>query len=368
MRKFSIFLFFVLLEAGTVWAQGTLPQAAGAVKKAVAPAAKKAAVLSPGARRMHALRESAMFRKISPTPQEDLRVFFPGLDAMQSKVLLARYYQVMEEFSAFKKEMDVRLFYQFMPGESSPFLPLEKEEIFRKMGNFSIRILSLKAGPFRKDQALIAALDYLNKAAGMVDPTFQNIFGHQEWPRGNRVFNEKEFYLADPSRFALFPQVRAGDGALFAFSRTKKIMESLPLKQVAVLSDDQTLLAVLERWYQDGGFGSHARWFFYSSAKNLQRDLKFGKTFDLILSDVLVPGGGGPMIAAELRQSGAKVPVIALTQYEEDIHTAQWLYSAGMDGMISANAYLGSRNGDMLFLAQKIKNYFHYRDLHHWPY
>lgn len=359
----------VVLWPGVSYGQGKLPQVAvQAAKKASAGGVKKAAVLSPGAREMHALRESPLFNRITPTKQEDLRVFFPELEPIQQKALSARYYQVMDEFVAFKRDLDVRLFYQTLPGEARPFLPLEREELFKQLGSLSVRIRALKAGPFRKDPAAEAALDYLNEAAGRIDPTFKNMFGAKEWPRGNRQYNDREFFLQSPPRFGWLAPAKAGEGALFAFSRCKKIMEKLPVRRVAVLNDDAGLLAILQRWQKRGGFGSGAEWSFYSNARSLQRELKLGKKFDLILTDVLVPGGGGPLIAAQLRQNSIPTPIIALTQYEDSPATALWLYSAGMDGMITVDSFFGARDGDMLFLAQKLQNYFYYRDLHHWTY
>lgn len=368
MKVFSAFMLFVLLEAGAVWAQGKLPQAAGAVKKAVSPAAKKAAVLSPGAKRMHALRESPLFNKITPTPYGDLSVFFPQLDNMQKRDLAARYYQVMEDFLAFKKELDVRLFYQTMPGESRPFSVQEKNEIFKQLGDLSFRIRALKAGPFRRDAALKSALDYLDEAAGRVDPMFQHMFGSKEWSRGNRVYNEREFLLMEPSNNFWSLSCQQGERTLFAYIRTKRIMEKLPLRRVAVLNDEKSLLALLERWYKRGGFGENTQWVFYSHSRALEYALEQGERFDLILSDVIVPGGGGLLIASQLRQNNIHIPLLALTMFEESPSTASHLYSYGMDGMIGINYTFGACAGDMLFLAKKIKNYFYYRDLHHWDY
>lgn len=364
---------FIVLAAvlgpGVSYGQGKLPQVAvQAAKKAAGSGVKKKAVLSPGAREMHALRESPLFKPIIPTKAEDLHVFFPGLETLQQTALAARYSQVMEEFVAFKRELDVRLFYQTMPGEARPFLPLEKEELFKQLGSLSVRIRALKAGPFRKDPAAEAALDYLNEAAGRIDPTFKNMFGAKEWPRGNRKYDAREFALQTPPRFGWLAPVKAGEGAFFAFSRCKKIMEKLPVRRVAVLNDDPDLLAIFQRWQKRGGFGEGAEWSFYSNARNLQRELKLGKKFDLIITDVLVPGGGGPLIAAQLRQNSIPTPIIALTQYEDSPATSLWLYSAGLDGLISIDCFFGSRDGDMLFLAQKLQNYFYYRDLHHWTY
>ena len=357
-----------LVLPGAVYGQGKLPAgAAQAIKKVTKESGKKA-VLSPGARAMHALRESPMFRSIKPTRPEQLRVFFPELENLQKKALLARYYKTMEDFTAFKRELDVRLFYQTLPGEGRPFAQQEKQEIFKQMGDLSSRIRALKAGPFRADPALARALDYLNEAAGRVEPMFQNMFGSKEWPRGKRVYQISEFMLEAPKRSVFSSQVKEGRGAWFAYSRCRRIMESLPVKKVAVVNDDPSLLTILEHWYKRGGFGSKSQWVFYGSAQAAQRAIKLGEQFDLILTDVLVPGGGGPLLAAELRQRNIPTPLIALTQYQPNKHTAAWLYSAGFDGMISISPYFGDCGGDMLLLAQKIQNYFFYRNLHQWEY
>lgn len=363
-----VFLAGVVFPAG-VYGQGKLPQAAArAVEKAAQKTGGGKAVLSPAARELHSLRESPLFRSIKPTRPEQLRVFFPELEDLQKKTLAARYYKTMEDFTAFKRELDVRLFYQTLPGESRPFAPQEKQEIFRQMGDLGSRLRALKVGAFRSDPALASALDYLNEAAGRVEPMFRNMFGSKEWPRGKRVYKLSEFILAAPKRSFFSSQVQEGKGAWFAYSRCKRIMENLPVKKVAVVNDDLSVLAVLEHWYKRGGFGSSSQWFFYGNAQAMQRAIKLGERFDIILTDVLVPGGGGPLIAAELRQRNILTPIIALTQYQPNKNTAAWLYSAGFDGMISMSPYFGDCGGDMLLLAQKLQNYFFYRNLHQWEY
>ena len=356
-----------MVLATPVWAQGKLTPTVRAVQKAV-PGVKKAAVLSPRARRMHALRESPMFNQIVPTKKQELWVFFEGLEDIQRQDLGARYYSVMKDFASFKRELDIRLFYQTLPGESRPFSVYEKREIFQKMGDLYARIRGLKVVAFRTDPALEASLEYLNEAAGRVDPTVKNMFGGKEWPRANRVFDVNEFFLKNPPTSSWLPAVNVGDMPVFVYSRTKSMMEKLPLRRVAVLNDNEQILGALKKWYQRGGFGSQAKWSFYSHAQALQNALQRGEPFDLILTDVVVPGGGGAFIASELRQSNVPTPLIALTQYVPHPTIAQKLYSYGMDGMIGIKDSFGSSSKDMLLLAHKIKNYFYYRNLHHWPY
>lgn len=343
---------------------GCAQGAKGSVKRI----AQKTVPLSAGAKRMHALRESPMFRPVVPTKKEDLRVFFEELEDIQRQDLAARYDAVMKDFTDFKHYMDVRLFYQTLPGESRPFSVHEKREIFRQMGSLYARIRALKAGAFRQDGALEASLDYLNEAAGRVDPTFKNMFGGKGWPRANRVYNTQEFLLQTPASVSWGAAAKVQDIPFFAYSRSKSIMEKLPLRQVAVLNDNEKLLAALKQWYKRGGFGNKAQWSFYSHAQALQYDLQKGKQFDLILTDMVVPGGGGALIASELRQNNIPTALLALTQYVAHDALAQKFYSYGIDGMISIKDSFGSSPKDMLRLVQKIKNYFYYRDLHHWPY
>ncbi len=323
------------------------------------------AALPPGARRRHALREHGGFNAIEPTVQRRLRVRFPEVRALQKQALMARYYRVMDDFSSFKKELDVKLFYQILPGEGRAFDAREKNDLFTRMGTLSARIGALEAGAFRGDGGLSAARKYLAEAAGRIDPMFVGAFGQRGRVRSDRKFDEDEFFLRKSVSWWRGGDTQ-GDWVLFGVRRSRKAAAKLPIRRIAVLNDQTEPIVTFQDWHFQGGFGPNIELAFYMEAEALLNAVGRGETFDMILTDIMVPGGGGAYVVSELRDRDLNIPVIAFTQYEETPHLAMRLFAAGFDGMIHADPYFGSFNGDMLSLVNKLNRYFYYRDLHNW--
>ena len=90
------------------------------------------------------------------------------------------------------------------------------------------------------------------------------------------------------------------------------------------------------------------------------------KSFDVILTDIIVPGGGGSYLTAMLRERGFEGVIIALAAFQEDASLGRKLFDIGFDGMIPQGIGFEFSDHWQLMIMKRLQNYFYYRDLHGW--
>ena len=85
--------------------------------------------------------------------------------------------------------------------------------------------------------------------------------------------------------------------------------------------------------------------------------------YDLVLTDILISGGGGIYLTRQLRDQKFEGGILAVTAYPEEREIGVKLQVAGMDGMIALtdiDPYFLLHRPETL--AQKIRNYFYYKN------
>lgn len=126
------------------------------------------------------------------------------------------------------------------------------------------------------------------------------------------------------------------------------------------MNDDPDLVAAVKRYQNWGDFGENATLTVYDDIYKLGADIKKGKAYTLIISDLSMPNGSGLLLASTLRENHIDIPVIMLTGYAPKLLNFEGLFEIGVDGYVYSDNY-GYRD-----LPNALKYYFYYRDKNNW--
>ncbi len=308
--------------------------------------------------------ERYVFKPVKLTPPAKLAFNFED-DAPFSYVLETRamYEDVMGKFLAFKKEMDVLLYYQSRPAERRALHPEEIARWRTEIDAVDHELASLCWRVSADDPALLAALEYMTYVKWMIYPHAKDIYFTKPLPfRADRVFDKDEFFLQDPS-----PRAKHWE---FASTRAKRISKMLPAGlRVAVVNDFYFFREQLAALHNKGVLFPDGELFIFESAEALLSAMRGQeRPFDVILTDIVVAGagGGGYYLASELRHQGYDGTILAMSSYEATEDLGQKMFERGMDGMISLAGASAYKRGWPADVMQKLLNHFYYRDLHGW--
>ena len=312
-------------------------------------------------RRVASQMQETFLAPIVPTPMNLLRVeAFHVSDALNQKID-ASYLDAIEQTNALTRSLGTQIWYN-LHDEMRAICPIEIREGLAQIAKAKAAIhqadLFLKPGDIplqrAKEKVRYASLYYEMCATGMVpqlEETSTDIYEETE-----KTFNKKLFFLGDP----VLPEPKGIIRGLWGrVSKPRK----LPLPQilrVAVVAEygtgkDVEAMADMERlsgWTIDTYKTPEA---FLNSPNYLQ--------YDLVLTDILISGGGGIYLTRQLRERGFKGSILALTAYPEEKEIGVKLQVAGMDGMIAVtdiDPYFILHRPE--FLAQKLRNYFYYKN------
>ena len=89
-------------------------------------------------------------------------------------------------------------------------------------------------------------------------------------------------------------------------------------------------------------------------------------SYDVVVTDLLVPNGGGVFLGATLRNRGYDKALIALTAYSPIKMLARSLWSKEFDGMISTADTNPYSPQYLDLILHKLRNYFYYRHANGW--
>ena len=304
-----------------------------------------------------------IFSRVQPTPVQSLPILMIKPSSMQWAEANLTYLRVMESFKKFKKEMDVLLYYQSKPSERRTISNAERAVYVKKISKIQEELAKLKHLISPDDPAYKAAREYVIYAAETVNPMMRGVLRDRVHKRTDRVLNEDEFFLHEPEGkdWAELSQAPMID-------QLRQVASQLPPNlKIAVLNDREEMLAKMQALNQAGLFVPTWKIKTYTNAENLINAVTRGQeSFDLILSDIIVPGGGGFYLTGVLRDKGFKGIIIALSSYGEDSSVAKAMFDKGFDGMISKPIGFENQGKWPLQIMQNLAHYFYYRDLHHW--
>ena len=318
----------------------------------------------PGGKPMLSKGVAEIERYIFSTPRLRGITLLEEPTAAQMRKALTEYHQVMESFQNFKKEMDVFLYYQSKEDEKRTLSAVEKAELMGKISRMHGKLSSLKTFISSEDPAYRAAREYVAYAAELVSPTMRGMWLKSLDQRADRQYRGEEFFLHTPKA----NQDASWKGLLPGAVRVRQVAEKLPpgLK-MAVLNDRWSVIARMRQMHLSGKFLPGWDIAYYEDTAALLYDVtRAGKKFDVILTDIIVPGGGGCYLTGELRKKGFSGVIIALAAFEEENKMGKRLFDMGFDGMISMPMMFENGKQWPLRIMKDFQNYFYYRDANGW--
>lgn len=303
---------------------------------------------------------------IIPTPREALQINAYQLTPVQRQQLTNEYYDLMARFAQVRQVWNARLTYLRL----SPSFNKMTQEERRHLMRMSLPLLSaLRAKSrylFKDDEPLKAAYAYLVKQIETLEPALMGIFPTEFKVNrydGRKDWNPSEFFLHNPDGSA-YREVRDEEYAHNFEAKTRNALELArelpPGLDIAVLNDHPQMLTQLEAWAAQGYLGAGAKVKVYPTAEALLAEMKWGREFDVILTDLMVLGGGGRYLVYKLREAGYQKPVIGLSEYTEQNARGEELFKLGFDGYIEVNDSFNRFNGYRVVPAA-LRNFFRYR-------
>lgn len=246
------------------------------------------------------------------------------------QMLYTRYCNVMDRFNAFKKKTDPFLYYQLKPSEKRAVTPAQRAFMMSEILPLErdLRHLSVIVNVHR-DPALAFALEYVARVRDEVSPTLRGMSGVSvNFSRHDRKFVSDEFFLAEQEFLHWTSGLRYG----VAYFQAVQLPAGL---RVAVLNDQPDVLARMTRSHEKGVFIKNGSLACFSRADKLLESIGAGAEYDVILTDLIVPDGGGYYLTHRLRVENFSGAIIALSAYERDDVLGNKLFSNGFDGMLN---------------------------------
>lgn len=303
--------------------------------------------------RDHAFRNSGFFNPIIPTPLRDLRINLIHPTSDQVQQVVNEYRNLMRDFEPVRKEVTTKLLYKTLPNDKwSSLLPQERREMILQLSSLHGRAVRLHRVVLSKDEPLAEIIAWTDKALQVINP-FHVPNSRSYMRTDNRVFKSDEFFLKYPKSSDLPEGVKAPERVLPANLR------------VAVLNDQEDILDMYKIWERQGRLGEGWKVSTYTDTRELIRDLESGLSYDLIITDLTVPGGGGYFLVDQVRNMRLEVPVIGCSMYTFDKLNAQKMFEQGFDGYIYGDDMFEEVSGSVTWVGY-IKNYYYYKNLYGW--
>lgn len=298
----------------------------------------------------------------TPAPQS-LSPRRAGLNPAARALLEKEYAEIQNEFIQLRHNTDVSFYYArknpaaFDPHSRSPLVE-EMRDLRSKILRFQRERLSGKP--------LQGMADWLDNAVEVLLPGQRgHVLEGPVFPRPDRVYSHQEFFLHDANGRGL-KKIKN-----FASGRQKRLWlesarASLPAKlRVAVLNDDPDILFLYKKWLDQGVLGKTGQWSFYKELDDFAEKLAAGEKFDLIITDLNLPGGSARYFVSHMRVNGdLQTPVIASSSFPPQAVDGAELLGAGFDGYFPAS-YLRLPDGEVTLL-RALNNYYKYQGRHGW--
>lgn len=320
-------------------------------------AAKLATLRSPHLLRSDILKKQGEFNtfvahRIDPTPAADLRLRLVSPSLEQSQEAFQAYEACFADFRAMRKEVDpvlgnallekIDLFESLHPSQLGYYAGLVQLMEFR--------VKKLQRTLFPNDPALAQVKAYLEFAASKFNKFYSPDISN---PRGyvGRPFVQEEFWMEYDWRKG---------------PRDKSLTALPENVRLAVLNDNEDILDMYRLWERQGRFPAGWQVSTYEDTLHLLDAVKSGRKFDLIVSDINVPGGGGRYFVHQLREMGIQTPVIGCSGYTRDKIDSKELHDIGFDGYMYSGDMFEEAAGFSTWKSY-VGNYYYYKRIGDWP-
>lgn len=306
--------------------------------------------LSPVARKPSEFN-TFIARPINPTPISKLRVGLVGPSWEQTQESVQEYMAFFTDFRAMRQEVDPVVGNALLDGTNllETMHPSQLGYYINLIQSVKSRLSRLQKTSFSSDPALAEARAYLE----FVESKFNKFYTPDITPNGSvvRPFVQEEFWM----EYDWHKGTR--DEALTALPENV---------HMAVLNDTEDILDMYKLWEQQGRFPKGWKVSTYDDTMNLLNAVKSGQKFDLIISDINVPGGGGRYFVHSLREIGIQTPVIGCSGYTLDKINSEELFSIGFDGYMYSDDMFEESSGFYKWKSY-ISNYYYYQRVGGWP-
>ena len=191
-------------------------------------------------------------------------------------------------------------------------------------------------------------------ATGVIEPPVQNTLT-DTYKQTAAHFNKHVFFLQEPVLPAPKNLLR---GVLSKFSKSPL---AFPKKLKVAVVADLSVLKDIETMAKEEGLQDWSLDRYKTPEEFLSTPQRL--SYDLVLTDILIPGGGGIFLTRQLREQRFKGGIVAVTAYPEEEEIGVKLKADGMDGLITLSAF-----DDYFWLerpktiAEKLRYYFYYRN------
>lgn len=342
-------------EASILKSMDNWYESGAAIKRAVSAAAMRPAakpVVHPADSRDHAFRNSGFFGPITPMPVKDLRVRLIHPSQDQVNEAFAEYRELMSDLEPLRKEVNTKLLYKTIPNDKwTALYPQERRPLILQISSMKGRTEKLLNVMFANDPALLQADAWLEEAMKQVNPFY--VAGLKRRKRlDKRAFSRGEFFLESPRDIP--------EGVPSPY-RTE-----VPANmRVAVLNDQTDILDMYKLWERENRLGPGWTVATYKDTRDMLQAMQSGEVYDLVITDLTVPGGGGYYLVDQLRDMRLNMPIIGCSMYTIDKLNAEKMFEQGFDGYIYGDDLFEEPAGSVSWMGF-IKKYYWYKNLNGW--
>lgn len=295
-------------------------------------------------------REEYLGRSIYPTQASSLHIRLQHPTHEQVQNAVSEYENLFADFQTFRKEFEPKLINLTFSSPTGELLVQERRELITEISSLSSRARKLSSVVFSDDAALAEMNNYLTGAMKMVNPFYVPTVGN---PRSDkRVFVHDEFFLEAPK----------DAGGLWRVSLKNELPKNM---RVAVLNDSQEILDMYRVWQSEKRLPEGWNISLYDKTLDLVKTVSDGQAFDLIITDIVVPGGGGYYLVDQLRNLGFEAPIIGCSGYKVEQLEGEKMLNVGFDGYFHTGTIFEESSGYVLWESH-LKAYYYYKDLKSW--
>nr|QGT50836.1 hypothetical protein Elusimicrob2101_0990 [uncultured Elusimicrobia bacterium] len=294
--------------------------------------------------------ENIVTRPIVPTVSADLRPRLVAPTLLQTQEVVRHYETFFADLDKLRKETDPLLGNALREHIklSETLHPTEVGYYSAKLHMLELRAVQMQKTLFPTDEALKEALEYIQTASMHINKFYTPEVS--EVTRAVRPYVQDEFWMEYDWRKGV---------------RDESLTQLPENVHMAVLNDTQDILYMYKQWEREGRFPKGWKVSVYEDTKHLLEALESGSKFDLIISDINVPGGGGRYFVSRLREIGSETPVIGCSMYTRDKIDSEELHDIGFDGYMYGDDMFEESAGFYKWSGY-IKNYYYYKRVGNW--
>lgn len=293
--------------------------------------------------------ENFVLRPIAPTPVESLRLRLVSPTLPQAQEAIKDYETFFADFAGFRKELDPVLGNALLENVNlqESLHPMDLRYYITGLGTLRLQATRLQKVLFPADPGLKGAVEYLDYASQKIDKFYTPEVPVADYQM--RPYVQEEFWMEYDWRKG---------------PRDESLTQLPEDVHMVVLNDTQDILDMYKQWEREGRFPKGWKVSVYEDTMDLLNAMNSGMKFDLVISDIHVPGGGGRFLVSEMRQKGIETPVIGCSMYTRDQINSEELYNIGFNGYMCGRDMFEESAGFWTWVGY-IKNYYYYQRIGH---